>query len=313
LNPAQFTDRQILALRGPKATLDPRRAYAAVWEEERDAAGELAPTAVVFLTNRECPFRCVMCDLWVNTLDDAIAEGLIAGQIREALAGLPPVRQVKLYNAGSFFDAQAIPPADDEAIARVVGAFERVIVEAHPAYLRGPYAERCLEFRRRLTGRLEVAVGLETANTDVLEQLNKRMTLDDFSRAAAFLRGHDIDVRAFILLQPPFMRADEAVEWGCRSLDVAFGSGASVCSVIPTRSGNGAMEAVGAVPPDLAALESVVEYGVIADRGRVFADLWDVERFFTCRCSADRAARLRMMNRTQRIPAPIVCDCATRR
>ena len=54
----------------PKPLLDPRRAYAAVWEEELDDHGALAPTAVVFLTNKECPFRCVMCDLWVNTLDD---------------------------------------------------------------------------------------------------------------------------------------------------------------------------------------------------------------------------------------------------
>ena len=36
-------DRFVLDLRGPKAVLDPHRAYAAVWEEERDEAG--APRA----------------------------------------------------------------------------------------------------------------------------------------------------------------------------------------------------------------------------------------------------------------------------
>jgi radical SAM enzyme (TIGR01210 family) len=253
-----------------------------------------------------------MCDLWVHTLDDVIAEGLIPVQIRSALAGLPPARQVKLYNAGSFFDAQAVPPADDEAIAGVLASFERVIVEAHPAYLRGPYAERCLEFRNRLAGQLEVAIGLETAHPDVLKRLNKRMTLDDFVHAAGFLRDHDIGVRAFILLQPPFMHPDEAVEWGCRSIDAAFDAGAGVCVVIPTRGGNGAMELIGATMPRLTALESVVEYGIVSGGGRVFADLWDIERFYSCRCSPDRAARLRLMNQTQRIPPPILCDCTAR-
>ncbi len=254
-----------------------------------------------------------MCDLWMHTLDEVVPEGAIAEQIRVALMELPPARQVKLYNAGSFFDAQAIPPSEDEAIARRLADVDRVIVEAHPAYLRGPYGERCLRFRDRLRpARLEVAVGLETSHPDVLARLNKRMTLEDFASAVRFLRDHDLDVRAFILLQPPFMAADESVEWACRSIDAAFDAGAGVCSIIPTRGGNGAMDALGAAPPSLTALESVIEYGVSVDRGRVFADLWDIERLFGCRCSPARAERIRTMNATQRIPGPILCDCTTR-
>ena len=312
-----MNDQWVLNLRGPKAVLDPARASAATWEEERDPSGGLAATAVIFLTNRECPFRCVMCDLWVHTLDDVVPDGAIAGQIRAALAGLPPARQIKLYNAGSFFDAQAIPPSEDEPIADLVAGFERVIVEAHPAYLRGPYGERCLRFRdllrNRNGGQLEVAIGLETAHPEILERLNKRMTMSDFAAAARFLRDHGIDVRAFILLKPPFLPAEDTVEWTCRSIDAAFDAGATVCSVIPTRGGNGAMEALGAVPPELTAFESVLEYGVAIGRGRVFADLWDVERLSTCRCAPARVARLRAMNETQRIPAPVLCDCAARR
>jgi hypothetical protein len=45
---AAARDRFVLDLRGPKAVLDPHRAYAAVWEEECDERGALAPTAVVF-------------------------------------------------------------------------------------------------------------------------------------------------------------------------------------------------------------------------------------------------------------------------
>jgi hypothetical protein len=317
-----ITDQWVLERRAPKNRLDPMRAYAAVFEEERDAGGVLAPTAVVFLTNRECPFRCVMCDLWRNTLDETVPAGAIAGQIRTALAQLPVVRQIKLYNAGSFFDPAAIPPTEDEEIADIVAGFDRVIVEAHPGFLTGAHAERCLRFRDQLRDpvrsfrlkpeatRLEIAIGLETAHPDTLERLNKRMTVDSFRRAAGFLADHDIDLRVFVLLNPPFLKGEEAIEWACRSIDLAAECGATVCSVIPTRSGNGAMEALGDAvePPRLAALERAVEYGISLRRLRVFADLWDLERFFDCDCSPARVNRLQQMNRAQMPPAPVSCE-----
>ena len=326
----ELRDSFVLQHRRSKNPVDPFRAYAAVWEEEPDESGAIVPTAVVFLTNRECPFRCVMCDLWTNTLDAVIPRGAIAQQIRVALSGLPPARHIKLYNAGSFFDPQQIPPEDDEAIAEVVSGFERVIVEAHPAFLAGAYAERCRRFQSLIRGRLEVAIGLETAHPEVLARLNKRMTLDAFRRAADFLHRQDISLRVFVLLSPPFMPAGEAVEWACRSIDLAAECGATACSVIPTRGGNGAMEALGDafVPPRLKDLDAVIEYGLghgrarpfgPADRRagpsgpantmRVFADLWDIERFYSCACSPARAARLATMNREQRIKPGVSCPC----
>jgi len=307
-------DRFVLQHRGPKHLVQPDRAYAAIWEQEPDATGAPAPTAVVFLTNRECPFRCVMCDLWTNTLDASVERGQIPSQIRTALATLPSARHVKLYNAGSFFDPQAIPPEDDEAIAEIVAPFDRVIVEAHPAFLAGAYGDRCVRFRDRIRGRLEVAIGLETANEAVLARLNKRMTLDSFRRAAEFLRRHDIALRVFILLAPPFMRRDEDVEWACRSIDEAVACGATACSIIPTRAGNGTIETLGDAfhQPHLAALEKVIEYGLSLPDVRIFADLWDVERFFDCWCSPQRAERLKTMNREQRVPERVICDCNLR-
>jgi radical SAM enzyme (TIGR01210 family) len=157
-------------------------------------------------------------------------------------------------------------------------------------------------------------MGLETVHPDVLPRLNKRMTLDDFERATRFLTANGITVRAFILLRPPFLDEDEGIEWAKRSLDFAFAIGVECCSLIPVRGGNGAMERLAErdefAPPRLESLEQVLEYGLSLQQGRVFADLWDIDKFYPCeRCGPKRAGRLLTMNRTQTIQPPVVCEC----
>src|SRR5262249_32201191 len=135
--------------------VDPLKPFAFLLEEERSESGEIVHVATIFLTNRECPWRCVMCDLWKNTLTETVPVGAIPAQIDYALAQLlaPSVspggvrelnrprpsafkgfegedegrgrlpKQIKLYNSGSFFDPRAIPKADWPAIAERVHAF----------------------------------------------------------------------------------------------------------------------------------------------------------------------------------------------
>jgi len=358
-------DRWILARRGARNQLDPFKPHAFLVEEERAESGEIVSVATIFLTNRECPWRCLMCDLWKNTLTETVPLGAIPAQIDYALkelsrhrnAGFQPagsgasrvagsnreqrlhpnsqarmlgLRQIKLYNSGSFFDPRAIPPEDHEAIAQRANAFERVIVECHPALvgeavvkfrdlLRGTSCSRPVsgEFRDGATPslpdeKLEVAMGLETAHPKVLEKLNKRMTLDQFRRAAGFLRENRIALRVFILVKPPFLDEAEGLHWARRSIDFAFDCGATVASFIPTRFGNGMLEKLAEngefSPPKLATLEVVLDYGIGLKRGRVFADLWDLEKFSDCpACFEQRRARLHEENLRQVILPEVDC------
>lgn len=302
--------------RPSRNVLDPWRPYAFLTEEEPGPDGEAIQVATIFLTNRECPWHCLMCDLWRNTLEETVPQGAIAAQIRHALRHLPALSSgpthLKLYNAGSFFDPHAIPPAEYPQIAELSRSFRRIIVECHPALV----GKRCLEFRDFLSGPLEIAMGLETAHPDVLRRLNKRMTLKQFRTSAEFLAREGIALRVFILVRPPWLSEEEGVEWAKRSLDFAFDCGATICSLIPTRPGNGAMDALMSagefVPPSLNSLETALEYGLARRAGRVFADLWEIETFIRCpACSRARIDRLREMNASQVISAPIQCDhCA---
>lgn len=307
---AEARDRWILARRGPRNRLNPFQPYAWLTEEEPRKNGALTNIATVFLTNRECPWRCLMCDLWRNTLIEIVPSGAIPAQIDFALGQLPAAREIKLYNAGSFFDERAVPASDYRAIAERLREFERVIVECHPSLI----GENCLRFREMLPGRLQIAIGLETIHPEVLPRLNKRMTLDRFERACQFLRQHHVELRVFVLLKPPFLTETEGRVWAERSIEFAFRQGAQLVSVIPTRRGNGALETLAAhgqfEPPTLASLEAVLEFGLNLRQGIVLADVWDLETLAGCsRCYSARRARIEQMNRRQEILPPVPCAC----
>lgn len=294
---------------------DPHRPVDCFLEEERGPEGQILHGAVVLLTSRRCPWRCLYCDLGAHTTSRPVPVGAIPAQLDHALeklgaGGRVPAEQIKLYNHGSFFDRGAVPPQDHSAIARRVRSLARVIVESHPALIGDPV----LRFRDQLAGRLEVAMGLETANADVLARLNRRMTLDQFARAVDFLNTHRIDVRAFILVQPPFQAASQAADWAVRSVESAFGCGVSVAVLIPTRGGTATLNRLAArgefLPPRLATIESALEESIRMRRGRVFVDTWDLERFVECpRCGPARVRRVQDMNRFQELQPPVPCPC----
>ena len=298
--------------RPERERVDPFRPHGFCLEQERSDSGRIESSGVILLTNKECPWRCLMCDLWKNTTTQTVPPGAITRQIEYALRqfGSRP-EQLKLYNSGSFFDPTAIPPAEYPAIACTVGFAKHVVVESHPRLV----GEKALRLRDLLSGPLEVAMGLETVHPQVLPRLNKKFELAHFSQAAGFLRNHGIAVRAFVLVKPPFMDEAEGLEWAVKSAAYAFSCGATVVSLIPTRAGNGAMDRLMAAgefsPPRLATLEKALELALaVCGDGRIFADTWDLEQFSRCpACFGKRRQRIHAMNLSQRIPPAI--DCPT--
>ena len=287
-----------------------------LWERELAADGSLAECVAVFLTNRECPWKCFMCDLWKNTLETSVSPGMIPRQIAYAFQQMGVTRSVearsamlvKLYNSGSFFDPRAIPTEDYGKIAQLLAGFRRVIVECHPLLL----GDSCLRFRDLLAAELEVALGLETAHPAALEQLNKGFGVEDFLRKCDWLREKGMAIRVFLLVNAPFVPSASQAEWVEKSIQLAADAEAEVICLIPTRQGNGALEALlqsGLYSRTrLEQLENALEAGIRSSRARVFADLWDLEQFRSClHCFSERQLRLQRMNDQQRLLKRIRC------
>ena len=305
-----INNKWIVSTRGKKNHIDPQKPYSWLVEKERTRSGKIEDTATIFLSNLECPFRCLMCDLWKNTTNKSVRIGDIPNQIEWALKQMPEVKHLKLYNSGNFFDKKAIPEEDYSRIASLLSDFETIIVESHPKFIN----EKCLLFNKMLKPELEVAIGLETVHLEVLQKLNKQMTLNDFSSAVRFLAKNGIRSRAFILLKPPFLSEPEGIFWANKSIDYAFEVGVQCCTVIPVRAGNGAMDILMKKGdfslPMLSSLERVLEYGIGLSSGRVFADVWDLELFSDCeKCFDERQRRLMTMNLSQKNIDRIACNC----
>ena len=298
---ASAADRRIRSLRPPKTRVDPYQPHGSLIDEERRPEGKIERALTVFLTGAECPFTCSFCDLWRWTIDGPTPPGALTRQLEsvlQTLAGPAPDR-LKLYNASNFFDQRAVPSEDLPGIASLTASFAAVTVESH-ANTIGP---KTVAFARQISGRLEVAVGLETIHPLAAAQLNKRLELARFDLATRFLSENGIDLRVFVLLGVPYVPADESVAWTVRTVEYAVERGASVVSIIPVRGGNGEMERLEALghfaQPALSQLEDALDRCLQFASTVVTADLWDVERLSACEhCRAGRIARLRRLNVT---------------
>jgi radical SAM enzyme (TIGR01210 family) len=279
-------------------------------EEERRPDGTIEQSLTVFLAGAECPFTCSFCDLWRWTIDGPTPPGALTRQLESVLQALdaPVADRLKLYNASNFFDQRAVPSEDLLGIATLAAPFAAVTVESHASTI-GPTT---LAFARQITGRLEVAVGLETIHPISAAQLNKRLDLARFDTAARFLSDNGVDLRVFVLLGAPYVGTDKSVAWTVRTVEYAVERGAFVVSIIPVRGGNGEMERLQALgqftPPTLSQLEDALDGCLQFTSSVVTADLWDAERLPGCeQCGSERIARLQRLNVTGRAEPRIAC------
>ena len=307
--------RRIRGLRPARDPVDPYVAHGSILERERRAGGLVEQTLTVFLAGAECPFTCSFCDLWRFTIDGPTPAGALTSQLRRTLelGDFADVDRIKLYNASNFFDTRAVPPVDSSGLAALIRDFSAVTVESHASMI----GERTLDLARGISGRLEVAVGLETLHPVAAAHLNKKLDLPRFESAADFLAENGVDLRVFVLLGAPYVPAEESVEWTAKTVAYAVERGASVVSIIPVRGGNGELERLQALghftPPSMADVELALDECARHSSAVVTVDLWDIDRIASCgACRERRIARLERMNLAGGVEPPISCAVCER-
>lgn len=155
---------------------------------------------------------CTMCGYVGESNPGAVtAESLInqldaALEHEESQGGECP--NVKMYTSGTFFDRREIP---EEARHEILDRFSdrRVVVETLPDFVEHDVVGDAVERVRSL----DVAVGLETADDRVRREcVNKYFDFDEYVRAAEVAEEVGAGVKTYLLMKPPFVTEEEAIE-----------------------------------------------------------------------------------------------------
>jgi len=292
-----------------RALRDPQRSAPAAWRRQIEIFPDSIPRPIgtLFAVNGACPLACIYCGLYREMTDRPATGGEIASQIEAARRAMPDVTGLKIYNASSLFEPASIRQTDDDmaAIAASLEGLDFVVVEA-----RAENASRARQLAARISGRLEVAIGLEVADDRILALLNKPTTVARFRHAAEALAQAGISLRSFVLVGPPFVPAARIRPLALKTFSFARDCGSRVVSFLPVRASHAPMRRLAGrgffSPPPLSAFFDVVAASV--DRGPVvLAETDGLAELPACpNCRGAIGESLRSLNELGVLP-PVSC------
>ncbi|HOP08929.1 MAG TPA: archaeosine biosynthesis radical SAM protein RaSEA [Candidatus Methanofastidiosa archaeon] len=180
------------------------------WKNEELVDGRPGLAKSIILPTCGCYYdKCYMCS-YKTDCPKVTPQNIVDIFVSEIEDGID---KYKIFTSGSFFDKRELSQKQLIDIMNRVsdsGATE-LTVESRPEFIDEPTINDSLE---ALGGnvRLEVAIGLESANNDVLKyHINKGFTFEKYMGCVDVLTAHDVLVKTYLLLKPPFLTEYESL------------------------------------------------------------------------------------------------------
>jgi radical SAM enzyme (TIGR01210 family) len=189
------------------------------WSEKDILDNKIVNAFVIILRTKGCSWAlesgCSMCGYFNDSIWKHVSDKDILAQFDNAMKKYDNEPFVKIFTSGSFFDDKEIKPKIREKIlTRLFETTKKVSVESRPEYLTD----------KNLTGfknkTLEVGVGLETANDEIRENcINKGFTFNDYKKAAKTLKKHNISLKTYVLVKPPFLTEKQSIDDAIQTIE----------------------------------------------------------------------------------------------
>jgi len=185
------------------------------WSEKDVLNKKIIDAYVIILRTQGCSWSlssgCTMCGYFNDSLLTPVSGADIQAQFEKAMEKYKGEPLVKIFTSGSFFDPKEIPIAVQHTIIqRLSEHTQKISVESRPEYLTEKKVTQIKSIIKSTS--FEVGIGLETSN-DLIRRnaINKGFTFQSYKKAARLLRQHQVDIKTYVLLKPPFLTEREAL------------------------------------------------------------------------------------------------------
>jgi archaeosine synthase beta-subunit len=198
--------------------------YVNQWTETEALGEERVRAYVLILRTRGCYWAdlkgCSMCGYAKDTLGRSATPEELDQQLTAALRVYRNEPYVKIYTSGSFLDDREVDAASRQRLVEAfAGRARRLLFETLPEFA---VADTLGPLKKSFPGELEVALGLESTQPDVLlRYVNKNSPPEAYFAAAERVRNLGLRAKGYLLLKPPYLTEREAIEDVVTSVSVA--------------------------------------------------------------------------------------------
>jgi len=190
-----------------------------VWLDEDNTPDGVRQSLTIILNTGGCRWAraggCTMCGYVAESVEGgSVTHEALLDQIdvcleHEAQTAEEPAPLIKIYTSGSFLDERELSANSRKAIAETFSDRERIVVESLPDFVE----PEPLEAFRDVGLETDVAIGLETATDRVRQDcVNKYFEFEDFIEASEVAQSVGAGIKAYLLLKPPFLAEQEAID-----------------------------------------------------------------------------------------------------
>ena len=201
---------------------DPKKPVSC-WSEKDVLDDKIIDAFVIIFRTRGCSWAlnsgCSMCGYFNDSMWENVSNNDLLTQFDTAMKSYSGQKFVKIFTSGSFLDDKEINPnVRKEIFGKLIETVDKVSVESRPEFITDGKLSEIKEGFKSKT--FEVGLGLETASDFIREHcLNKGFTFNDYKKAAKTLKKHNVKLKTYVLIKPPFLTEKESINDAINTVD----------------------------------------------------------------------------------------------